>query len=672
MSTYSQDKRPIRVKTALGKDELMLSGFTGTEKMSQPFSYTLDLVSENAAVDPASVLRKPATIEIELPNDGGTRFINGIVNRFSQLGQVEDLTTYRAEIVPWLWFLSLSSDCKIYQNLSVTEIVQQVFKDDLGYSDFDIRCAGSYPKREYCVQYRETHLAFVSRLLEEEGIFYFFEHGDGKHTLVLADQPSAVQPCPGMSSARMASHGEAQPDDVITRLVQEHAVESGKVTLRDYDPLQPSLRLEGTVSGKEKEELYDYPGDFTKMDEGQRYARVRLEAHEAQQQVVRGAGTCRAMQSGYRFDLKDHYRKEINQSYQIVSVHHQAHAGDYRSWDTAPLDYDNEFVCIPHSVPYRPPRRTPRPRVGGHQTAVVVGKAGEEIWVDKNGRIKVQFHWDRKGKKDENSSCWVRVGTAWAGKGWGAIHIPRIGQEVLVEFLDGDPQYPVVIGSVWNGEQTPPYTLPDNGTQSGVKSRSSKGGGTDTFNEIRLEDKKDKEEIFVQAQKDLTVSVKNDEKRTVLHDRTTEIKNNETRTVKEGDDTTTIEKGKQTITVKQGDQATSIDQGDQTVTIKMGKQVVTLSNGDQQVNLKMGNQSTKADMGNITVKAALGKVSMEAMQGLELKVGQSSIKLDQTGVTIKGMMLKLEGQIQTELKGTMTTVQGNAMLTVKGGIAMIN
>jgi type VI secretion system secreted protein VgrG len=671
MSAYSQDKRPIRVKTALGKDELMLSGFTGTEGMSRLFSYTLDLVSENAAVDPTRVLRKPATIQVELPNDGGTRFIDGVVSRFSQLGQVEDLTTYRAEIVPWLWFLSLSSDCRIYQNLSVPEIVEQVFSD-LHYSAFDIRCAGSYPKREYCVQYRETHLAFVSRLLEEEGIFYFFEHDDGKHTLVLADQPSAVQPCPGMSSARMASHTEAQPDDVITRLVQEHAVESGKVTLRDYDPLQPSLRLEGSVSGKEKEELYDYPGDFTVMDEGQRYARVRLEAHEARQQVVRGAGTCRAMQSGYRFDLKDHYRKEVNQTYQIVSVHHQARAGDYRSWDTAPLDYDNEFVCIPHSVPYRPPRTTPRPHVGGHQTAVVVGKAGEEIWVDKNGRIKVQVHWDRLGKKDENSSCWVRVGTSWAGKGWGAIHIPRIGQEVLVEFLDGDPQYPVVIGSMWNGEQTPPYSLPDNGTQSGIKSRSSKGGGTDTFNEIRLEDKKDKEEIFVQAQKDLTVSVKNDEKRTVLHDRTTEIKNNDSRTVKEGDDTTTVEKGKQTVTVKQGDQVTAIDQGDQTVTIKMGKQVVKLDKGDQTITLSMGNQTTKLNKGNVSLKAALGKVSIEAMQGIELKVGQSSVKLDQKGVTIKGMMLTLEGQVQTELKGAMTTVQGSGMLTVKGGIAMIN
>jgi type VI secretion system secreted protein VgrG len=671
MGTYSQDKRPIRVKTALGKDDLLLSRFAGTEGVSQLFSYTLDLLSENASVDPAALLRTSATVTVELPDEGGPRYIDGMINRFTQLGQSEGLTFYRAEIVPWLWFLSLSSDCRIFQNLSVPEIVEQVFKD-LEYSAFTVRCTGSYPKREYCVQYRETHLAFVSRLLEEEGIFYFFEHGDGKHTLVLADQPSAVQPCPGQGSARMATSAAVQPDDVITRLEREQAVESGKVTLRDYDPLQPSLRLEGTVSGKEKEELYDYPGDFTVLDQGERYARLRLEAHEARQQVVRGAGRCRGMQSGYRFDLKDHYRREFNQAYQILHVQHQASAGDYRSWDGAPLDYQNEFVCIPHSVPYRPPLVTPRPVVGGHQTAVVVGKSGEEIWVDKHGRIKVQFHWDREGKKDENSSCWVRVSTAWAGKGWGAIHTPRIGQEVLVEFLDGDPQYPIVIGSVWNGEQTPPYGLPDNGTQSGLKSRSSKGGATDTFNEIRFEDKKDEEEIFVQAQKDLTVSVKNDEKRTVLHDRTTEIKNNDTRTVKEGDDTTTVEKGKQSVTVKQGDQAIEVDEGDQSITIKMGKQTVTLDKGDQEVTLKMGNQTTKLNTGNVTLKAALGKVTIEAMQGIELKVGQSSVKLDQKGVTIGGMMLKIDGQIQTEVKGVMTTVSGDGMLTVKGGIAMIN
>jgi len=659
------------VETALGKDALLLSEFAGAEGVSHLFSYTLDLISEDAAVDPAKMLRTSATVSVELPEDGGTRYLNGVVNRFSQLGQRDGLTFYRAEIVPWLWFLSLSRDCKIYQNLSVTEIVEQVFKD-LGYTAFDIRCAESYPTREYCVQYRETHLDFVSRLLEDEGIFYFFEHGDGKHTLVLADRASAVKPCPGLSSARITSQTTAQEEDVIVRLEREDAIQSGKVTLRDYDPLQPSLRLEGTVSGKEQEEIYDYPGDFTVMDEGQRYARVRLEEHEAQQQIVRGAGTCRAMQTGYRFDLKEHYRREFNQSYQILELRQRGRAGDYRAWDGAPLEYQNDFVCIPHSVPFRPARRTPRPHIGGHQTAVVVGKSGEEIWVDKHGRIKVQFHWDRVGKKEENSSCWVRVSTAWAGKGWGAIHIPRIGQEVLVEFLDGDPQHPIVIGSVWNGEQTPPYGLPADGTQSGIKSRSSKDGATDTFNEIRFEDKKDKEEIFVQAQKDMTVSVKNDEQRTVLHDRTTEVTNDDTRTVKEGDDTTTIEQGKQTVTVKQGDQVIGVDKGDQKVTIKMGKQVVTLDKGDQQVTLKMGNQTTKLNKGNVTLKAALGKVTIEAMQGIELKVGQSSIKLDQKGVTVSGMMLKLEGKMQTELKGVMTTVKGDGMLTVKGGIAMIN
>jgi type VI secretion system secreted protein VgrG len=670
MGTYGQEKRPIKVQTALGKDELLLNAFGGTEGVSQPFSFTLDLLSENAAADPQRLLRTPATVTIDLPG-GGQRYINGIISRFSQLGQRDELTAYRAEIVPWLWFLSLSSDCMIYQNLSVPEIVEQVFTGQ-GYSGFDLRCTASYPKREYCVQYRETHLDFVSRLMEEEGIFYFFEHEDGKHTLVLADSPGAVQPCPGQSSARMASHTTAQAEDVVRILEHEHVVELGKVTLRDYDPLQPSLRLEGSETGKEKEEWYDYPGAFTALEQGRRYARLRLEAHEANQQVVRGSGNCRAFQSGCRFDLKEHYRKEVNQTYQILEVRHQARAGDYRSWDSAPLDYENTFVCIPHIVPYRPPLRTPKPRVAGHQTAVVVGKAGEEIWVDKHGRIKVQFHWDRTGKKDENSSCWVRVSTPWAGKNWGAIHIPRIGQEVLVEFLDGDPQSPIVIGSVWNGEQAPPYGLPAAGTQSGIKSRSSKGGGAENCNELRFEDKKGSEEVYFQAEKDLTVQVKNDEKRTVLHDRSAVIKNHDTRTVQEGNDTTTVEQGNQTVTVKQGKQEISVDQGDQLVTVKMGKQVVTLNNGDQQVTLKMGNQTTKADMGNITLKAALGKVSIEAMQAIELKVGQSKVTVDQKGVTIGGMMLKLEGQVQAELKGVMTTVKGDGMLMVKGGVAMIN
>jgi len=670
MGTYSQEKRPIKVKTALGADELLLSGFSGAEAISQPFTFTLDLLSKNAAVDPKSVLRTPATVTVVLPG-GGQRFIHGIVSRFVQLGQQDDLTFYRAEVVPWLWFLSLSSDCRIFQNLSVLEIVETVFKDQ-GYSDFEIKCTKSYPKREYCVQYRETHLDFVSRLLEDEGIFYFFRHEEGKHTMVLADSPGAVQPCPGQPSARLGVQAAGPAEDLVTQFEREHVVETGKITLRDFDPLQPALRLEGTVAGAEQEERYDYPGNFTVLDEGERYARLRLEAEEARQHVVRGGGTCRGMQSGHRFDLKEHYRKDVNQAYQLLEVRHQARTGDYRAWDTEPLDYQNTFVAIPHSVPYRPPLRTPRPGPAGHQTAVVVGKAGEEIWTDKHGRVKVQFHWDRKGKKDENSSCWVRVSSLWAGKNWGAVHIPRIGQEVVVDFLEGDPDRPLIVGRVYNADQVPPYALPDQGTQSGIKSRSSKGGGTDNFNEIRFEDKKGSEHVFMQAEKDLTVNVKNDEKRTVLHDRTTEVTNHDTRTVKEGDDTTTVEKGNQTVTVKQGNQVVSVDQGNQTVTVKTGKQAVTLNQGNQEITLKMGNQTTKLDMGNVTIKAAMGKVTIEAMQGIEFKVGQSSVKLDQTGIKIGGMMLKLEGQIQTEVKGVMTTVKGDGMLTVKGGITMIN
>jgi type VI secretion system secreted protein VgrG len=669
MAQYGQDKRPLKVKTALGADELLLSGFSGLEGVSQLFRFTLDLASENASVDPVGMLRTPATVTMSLA-DGSEQHLSGLISRFVQSGQRGGLTFYRAEIVPWLWFLSLSSDCRTYQNMTVLEIVEQVFHD-LGGGDFQVKCTKGYPKREYCVQYRETHLNFVSRLLEDEGIFYFFEHQDGKHTLVLADTPSAVQPCPGQPKARMATQTEGQEEDVVLTLEREHVVETGKVTLRDYDPLQPGLRIEGAVSGEDRYEMYDYPGNVTKRDEAERYARLRLEAQEAQQQVVRGTANCRGLRSGYRVELTNHYRKDVNQVYQVLEVQHRARAGDYRSGEDGALDYECDFVAMPHTVPYRPPQRAMKPRVAGHQTAVVVGPKGEELWVDKHGRIKVQFHWDRLGTRDEKSSCWVRVSTLWAGKAWGVIHVPRIGQEVVVEFLEGDPDRPLVTGSVYNAEMVPPYALPDNGTQSGVKSRSSKNGATETYNELRFEDKKDAEEIFLQAEKDLTVYVENDEKRTIMRDRLTEIKNHDTRTVKEGDDTTTIEKGNQSITVTKGKQEITVNK-DQVVTIETGKHVVTVSKGNQEFVVKMGNQTTTADKGNVTVKASLGKVTIEAMQGIELKVGQSSVKLDQKGVTVAGMMLSMAGQVQTELKGVMTTVKGDGMLTVKGGITMIN
>ena len=290
MPTYSQAKRPMRIDTTLGGDVVLLAALTGEEGISTPFLYTLDLLSEDASIDAKKLLRSPATITLDLAG-GSKRYIHGLIRRFVQLDRSETkLISYRAELVPWLWFLSLSSDCRIFQNHSVLDIVEQVFKAQ-GFSDFQIKCTKSYPKREFCVQYRETHLNFVSRLLEEEGIFYFFDHSKDKHVLVLADANSAVKPCPEQASARMAVQaGEWQEQDVVTSFEREHAVHTGKVTLRDWDYLQPPLQLESSISGDGKAEAYDYPGNYTKPDEGDRYARLRLEEQEAWLQVSHGAG----------------------------------------------------------------------------------------------------------------------------------------------------------------------------------------------------------------------------------------------------------------------------------------------------------------------------------------------------------------------------------------------
>lgn len=670
MPKYSQDGRPIRVSTPLGKDVLLLAGFTGTETISRPFSFQLDLLSENASIDPASILRKHASITVDL-RSGDERIIDGIVNRFVQLGAHGDLTHYRAEFVPWLWFLSLSRDCKIFQNKSVLEIIETVFKAVQG-SAFDLRCTKSYPEREYCVQYRETHLDFVSRLMEEEGIYYFFEHADGKHTMVVTDANTSMKPCPGVSSARITPQPYID-EDVITRVESVHSVHSGVVTLRDYDYLQPSLTLNSSIKGQPPEEIYDYqPVLFTKLDEGDRYARNQLEAEEARQQIINGEGTCRFLLPGYTFDLEDHYRGDLNQTYALLEVAHTAIAGDYLSGQMEEFEYSNKFAAIPKKIPFRPATVTPRPTVRGAQTAVVVGKSGEEIWVDKHGRVKVQFHWDRDGKKDENSSCWVRVSSAWAGKAWGAISIPRIGQEVLVDFIEGDPDRPIITGRVYNAEQTPPYTLPTNQTQSGVKSRSSKGGGTENFNELRFEDKKGEELVYFHAEKDKEVMVENDRKEEVKHDETITIGNNRTELVKK-DEKITIEgsrteevKKDETITVK-GKRTETVD-GKETVKVK-GDREHSVDQGDK---LDVGTNLNIEAKQNITIKAAGGQIKAEAATGIELKCGACTVKITPAGIELKAPQIKIQGTAQVELKAPILMGKADAMLQMKGAVAQVN
>ena len=633
----SQQNRPMKITTTSGDTELALHRYRGVESISAPFEFHVGMLSENSVVDLKGLLKTTATISLVML-DGKTRYINGVWREIKhvEIGQ-ENLSVYEGILVPNLWFLTLTSDCRIFQNMTVPDIVSKVLKD-WGLTAFKLSLQKTYPPREYCVQYRETNLDFISRLLGDEGIFYFFQHTDSQHMLVLADDPSAIEECPGQASAYFSLHQHSWDDeDGVDAIEPCASVYTGKVSLTDYNFETPRNSLLVTVGNNQ--ELYDYPGDYTERSDGERISRIRLEEKEVRQSTVAGQGRCRLFIPGYRFKLKDHFRDDANIEYTLVSITHQASDVSYFSASKTeePFSFSNTFEAIPHTTPFHPARSIPKPLIHGVQTALVVGKSGEEIWVDSYGRVKVQFYWDRLGQKDENSSCWVRVSQIWAGKSWGWVSLPRIGQEVIVGFLEGDPDRPIITGRVYNAEQTTPYALPDNQTQTGIKTRSSKAGSADNCNEIRFEDKKGSEELYVHAEKDMNTSVEHDDGQTVGNNRTIEVKGTHTETITKD---TAIE-------IKEGNYSMTIDKGNETRT------------------LKMGNQSTKLSMGNISVKCDLGSITMEAMQSITLKVGANSITISQQGIKVDGLMIQITGQ-------TMTQVTGQAMLTLKGGITMIN
>ncbi len=509
--SYTQDDRFIGLQTPLGKDVLLLEGFRGQEGISRLFHFDLDLLSENRDIEFKNIIGQRVAIRV-MTYSGSSRYINGVVSRFSQGGFDALFARYRMEVVPWLWFLTRHADCRIFQKMTIPQIIEKVFHDR-GFSDFKNSLTANYEKREYCVQYRETDFQFVSRLMEEYGIFYFFEHEETKHTLVLADSASACRNCPGGHVARYnLAGGGLDSDDVVDHFVATLDLRSGKYAMADYNFETPSTDLlanDPTVmeyAGNSKLEIYDYPGKYLTKSEGTSLAKIRMQEQEAAVKTSRGKGDCRTFVSGSKFELRDHPVDRMNGSYLLTEVVHAASVGaGYTTGDMGAGTYANEFSCIPGDVSFRPPRVTPRPLIAGPQPAVVVGKSGEEIWVDKYGRVMVQFFWDRLGKKDENSSCWIRVSQAWAGKNWGAMWIPRIGQEVIVEFLEGDPDRPIITGR--NAEQEVPYQLPDHGTRSTLLSRSSQEGGSANFNEIRFEDKKGSEQMFMNAERDMDVRV---------------------------------------------------------------------------------------------------------------------------------------------------------------------
>jgi type VI secretion system secreted protein VgrG len=567
----------------------------------------------------------------------------------------------RATMQPKPWLLTRRSNCRVMPaQTAVVDIVQTILSEH-GYSDLKIQLSGIYQPREYCVQYRETDFNFISRLLEEEGIYYFFEHTASSHSMVLCDSLSAHAPMPGISVINYtASTGLSPATEYIYdwRLNQE--IRPGKYTLKDYDFLQPSAPLKeefilAATHPQHDKEMYDYPGGYTQAsNNGQTYAKIRMEEQRAEFERVQALGNVRNLATGFKFTFAGYPRTDQNAEHLVVATHLQIQINSYAAYGIPDggEEFSSSYEVLNTSFVYRSPRYTPKPVVQGVQTAVVVGNSGDEITTDEYGRVKVQFPWDRLGTNDQNSSCWIRVAQIWAGKNWGGLFIPRIGMEVVVDFLEGNPDNPIIIGCVYNGTQTTPYTLPDNKTQSGILTRSTTSGGSDTANHLRFEDKKGSEEILLHAEKDFTFEVENNDNQTIGSSKS--------------DD------GSQTVSIY-NKRTVTIDQSDDTLTLKNGNRAATISKGNDTLDINQGNRTTTLSQGNDTLTLNTGNLSIETKAGsITLKAGQNTVTIDQSGITIKGLMVSIQGQTQAELKSPMTTVSGDGTLTAKGGVVMIN
>lgn len=538
--------------TSLFGDEAILTQLSGTEELSRPFDFLLTIASTNEKIKPEQVIGQPLAVRIDRDNQS-PRYIHGYVNSFwagntfaPENGNAV-FRMYRVRIVPWLWFMSRASRCFIYHpekaEKSIQDVLDAVVKrvKEYGHVVPELESGNAKILRsrkvEHCVQYRETDFNFLSRTLERYGIYYYFKFASDKHTLVLSDQlnypnaPEAEVKYP--NSADMNSS-----EDIITSW--EHAYEfvTGKWEQTDYDFINPSTDLKvnaqkhGTITlnNNEAYELYDFPGEYVKKDDGQSEAAVRLEAEESRFNTVNGSSYCKSFSPGYCFKLTEHLncKDEKGKAYLLTSVTHSASQPGPFTSDSQAATYTNSFVCIPKNSQYRPPRSTPQPLLSSVQTAVVVGPPGEEIYTDEYGRVKVQFHWDREGKRDENTSCWMRVSQAHAGRGFGGIDIPRVGEEVVVSFLEGDLDRPLITGRLYHKESMPPFTLPGEKTRSGLKTKTYKGSG---FNEMSMDDTPGKEQIRIHGQYNMDTVVENDETHTIHNNRTKQIDVDETMTI---------------------------------------------------------------------------------------------------------------------------------------------
>ncbi|MGG5820269.1 type VI secretion system Vgr family protein [Falsiroseomonas sp. HW251] len=685
MVAYTQDGRIAAIETELGKDVLLLTSLRGAEAISVPFAFEAEVVSARTDLDPETMVGMKVLIRIGHDLEA-RRLLHGIVESFS-IGDAATagLCNYHLYIVPWLQLLSHSADCRIFQDKTVPDIIRAVFHDH-GFEDFTLRLHDSYPKREYCVQYRESTLAFVSRLMEEEGLFYYFEHEEQLHRLVISDANIAFKKL--ASPDINCFPGMDRKENAVWGWRQDYSMRTGKRTLRDFNFEAPGTELEteeatalSGIKPAQKAEIYDYPGQFMDLSRGKALVTLTMEAEETGFHRVAGHSALPSLVPGFRLKVASHpMQSEIGKEYVLRRVNHSVTVGSYASGGGED-SYDNEFECFSASVAFRAPRKTPRPIVYGPQTAIVVGPAGEEIFTDKYGRIKLQFHWDRLGKKDDKSSCWVRVSQSWAGKGYGFIQIPRIGQEVVVDFIEGDPDRPLVTGRVYNADQMPPHGLPAGMVKSGFKSNSTKGGGGS--NELTLDDTKGKEQIYLHAQYDLDGVIEHNETRHVKNNRDTTIDANETQMVG-GNETQTVQKN-QTITIV-GNRTETVNESETVTVAKLRTTLIGINDAltvgaarehsvgaaetvtvgaSRSVNVgssqsvSVGRDQSVSVGGNQTTSVAKDethkvgkKLTIEAGDQIVLKTGSATITMKKNGdIIIQGKQITIKGSGDVVIKG---------------------
>ena len=681
----TQEQRAIAVESPLGPNVLLFCRMTAVEALGRLFHFELDLLSENNSIKFQDLLGQKMTVRLELA-PGQMRYFNGHVSGFSQTGSVGDLYAYHATLRPWLWFLTRTADCRIFQEKTIPKIIKEVFGGH-GFTDYDEALSGSYQPWEYCVQYRETDFNFVSRLMEQQGIYYYFKHEKNKHTLVLSDSVSSHQPFPGYDQVPYypLTEGLQRERDHIHSWSISQEVQPGTYALNDFDFKRPkaNLRVKSKIQRphvRAAMEIYDYPGEYVQTDEGEAYARARIEELQTDYERLQGDGNARGLAVGSLFQLTGYPRTDQDREYLITSATHELVSDEYESGGAGVSMgdiYSCSFTAIPSKQPFRPARITPKPIVQGPQTAIVVGPSGSEIYTDSDGygRIKVQFHWDRYGKSDENSSCWIRVAQMWAGNKWGGVTIPRIGQEVMVEFLEGDPDHPIITGRFYNHDNMPPYALPANNTQSGIKSRSSMGGTPDDFNEFRFEDKKGQEEIYIHAQRNMNTMVENDQTNTVEHDKTNTVNHDFTETIKNN----------ATIKIAEGVYSHDVMTGTAAYHVQSA---LTETYDATQTTKVMNNLTITSTFGTIMVSADGANILIHAATNIKLNTGASTIEMDSAGnikiegvnvsingsssVTTKGGVVHSEAVAQHQTKGAIVISEGSAVNTVKGGMVMLN